>query len=209
MNINDRNFDKQLDDALAALTADDDFVIPPAELMWARIAPEVEAVVQAHAMSRPLVAGENAITLRIRRWRYVATAAAAILIVTTATFIARHEQPALYDGPRLNRTQFANAVPLLERIVTASASDTARTATNIREGKHLLAVTRAHMDTLGAGAGLERVLLGDLEYALVEIVQGAASDPTDKALFAETIAQRALVKRLRASLVDESRGDEE
>ncbi|CAN5525362.1 hypothetical protein BH09GEM1_BH09GEM1_00060 [soil metagenome] len=38
-------------------------------------------------------------------------------------------------------------------------------------------------------------------------MQGATVDPTDKALFAETLERRDLVKRLRASLVDEKRGE--
>jgi hypothetical protein len=210
MSIDDSNLDRQLDDAFVALTTDDNTAVPPAELMWARIAAEVEAVVQAHATdSRTPMVDSGMHPSRGRRWWYVGVAAAAILVATSATFIARHERVAPYGGPRLDHTRFAAAAPLLERIVTTSTPDAARAVIDIREGKQLLAVTRAHMDTLGATAVSERALLSDLEYALVEVIQGAASDPTDRALFAETIERRALVKRLRASLADESRGDGE
>jgi len=172
------------------------------------VAPDVEAVVRAHETNRRLA--RPAATIGAPRrgtWYVVAATAAVLLVAATATLIIRNRGVSGSSDVHAIHSQLAEAGPFLERVAGARVADSTHAAADVRDGKRLLAATRAQMDTLGASAVAERALLTDLEYALAEVVQGAAADPTDKALLAETLQRRALITRLRASLADDAHGD--
>lgn len=214
--------DQAINRELAALGAERPPSLPDTENAWRRISPTVQRMVRGYrppsrVFGRP-------------RWQMhtLRTLAACLLLGAITMFslqtrmnspqrlaqqsdgqgsvrdtarggVRRDEHPeAVFPLPGESLRQAAG---LLAQVTSEQVLETNRARSIARAGRQLLDDTRAVLDQSSHYDPATRALLTDLEYALVQVVQGGVTDPAEHELLVSTLTRRAIISRLRDAAV--------
>ena len=210
--------DRAIERGLASLGSEHPHSAPDTENLWQRIAPEAERVVHGY---RPHARPSERPRWQLQTFRVLA---ACLLLGAITTFslrtrvdssrrLTRHSDTqapvpgaagnsATRDehrgaGSPLPQESLRQAAGLLTMLTSEQVTETDRAGSLSRKGRELLAETRTMLDQSSQYDPATRALLADLEYVLVQVVQGGVTDPAEHALLVSTVSRRALVSRLR------------
>jgi len=212
--------DRAIERGLTSLASEHPHSALYTEDVWRRIAPEVERVVNGYRpYTRPSVRS---------RWKLHAlrALAACLLLGAITTFsrrtrvngsrnLTQHSETQapgpgaagsgatrdehLGAGSPLPQESLRQAAGLLAEVTSEQVTETDRSGSLFRKGRQLLAETRTMLDQSSQYDPTTRALLADLEYVLVQVVQGGVTDPSEHALLVSNVSRRALVPRLRGA----------